>query len=135
MPGGYGKTLHKSQLGEWEYNLKYKPLYGFPLYPAWFRMIHKAHASVRAGLGLQTPILAMRSSSSRFASDPPLGDDFRADTVLNVDHIRDLAPRLSSRVTPCVIGDGLHDLYLSREPARATALTRTIEFLRNHDPK
>lgn len=132
MPGGYGKTLHVSQFGEWSYNLNYKPLYGFPLYPAWFRMIHRAHAQVRAGLGLQIPILAMRSSRSKFPSDPPTGDDFKADTVLNVDDMKRLAPLLSSHVEQWVVEDGLHDLFLSNQVSRAAAVDRTIRFLNTH---
>jgi len=132
ISGGYGKTLHKSQMGEWDYNLSYKPLYGFPFYPMWFRMIMRAQAEVRHGLGLTLPILAMRSSRSKFPSDPPSPDDFFADTVLNVKDIRELAPLLGQRVEPCEIENGLHDLFLSNEISRATAVRETLHFIGTH---
>jgi alpha-beta hydrolase superfamily lysophospholipase len=132
ISGGYGKSLHKSQMGEWDYNLNYKPLYGFPFYPMWFRMIARAQAVIPQGLGLTLPIFAMRSSRSKFPSDPPGPDDFFADTVLNVDHIRELAPLLGQKVEPCIIESGLHDLYLSNEISRATALRETLHFIGTH---
>lgn len=132
MSGAYGKTIHKSELGEWDYNLKLKPLFGFPLFPAWFRMIKRAHAGIKNGLSLELPILAMRSSASKFPTDSPSSDDFYCDTVLNVNHIRDLTPKLGKRVRPCVIEGGMHDLYLSRTPARDLALNETIRFLKEH---
>jgi len=132
ISGCYGKTLHKSQLGEWDYNLNYKPLYGFPFYPMWFRMITRAHAEIAHGLGVPLPIFALRSSRSQFPNDPPGPDDFFADTVLNVNDIRELAPLLGPRVDPCVIENGMHDLYLSNEISRATALRETLHFIGTH---
>ena len=75
----------------------------------------------------------MNCEQSKFPSDPPSPDDFFADTVLNVEHIRELAPRLGQKVEACVIENGLHDLFLSNEISRATALRETLHFIRTHE--
>ncbi len=132
MPGSYGKTLHISEQGEWDYNLAYKPLFGFPMYPAWFRMIKRAQAEATAGLNLELPILSMRSSASHFAPDPPRPQDHLADIVLNVKDIAGLSPRLGRNVQACIIEEGMHDLYLSKKEARQAALSETARFLKLH---
>src|SRR5690606_6039841 len=50
ISSSYGRTIHKSEQGEWDYDLSKKPLNGFPLYAGWFRMIRNAHREVAQGL-------------------------------------------------------------------------------------
>jgi alpha-beta hydrolase superfamily lysophospholipase len=52
-----------------------------------------------------------------------------ADTVLDVADMIKYAPRLGKRVTVVEIPDGLHDLFLSAEPARTKALTEIDSWL------
>lgn len=134
ISGSYGRTIHSSQEGEWDYDLSKKPLLGFPLYAGWFRMITHAHREVQAGLDLSLPILSLCSSTSRFAEAPASELDFRADVVLNVDDIRSLSTKLGSHVTVRSIPDGLHDLTLSRKKARESAISAMVEFVSKHAP-
>ena len=69
IPGGglsdlYGKSLHKDYYGEWDYNLDWKPLNGFPLRAGWLRGIDKAHKKLQSGLDINCPVLVMYSKRS-----------------------------------------------------------------------
>ena len=52
LPRDYAKSLHKDYGGEWDFDLRLKPLDGFPLYFGWIGAILAAHAKVRAGLSI-----------------------------------------------------------------------------------
>lgn len=134
LKASYGRTIHKSQKGEWDYDLSRKPLDGFPLYAGWIRMIRSAHAYVAQGLHLKLPILSMHSDKSRVGGAAPVPEDFEADLVLNVEHIKALSPRLGDSVRLCEIPGGLHDLTLSREPVRTRAISEMVRFVQEHSP-
>lgn len=133
LPSTYGKTLHKSERGEWDYDLNKKPLDGFPLYAGWFHMIQSAHQEVEKGLSLPLPVLSLHSDQSRFARREPVDADFEADLVLNVAHIRELSPRLGPNVTLREIPKGVHDLTLSRLPTRELAVDEMVRFVTQHN--
>jgi len=134
LPGIYGTTLHSSRQGEWNFDEALKPHRGFPLFPAWFRMIREAHAGVRQGLNLSLPILSLRSDRSHMPSNEPVDIDFESDVVLNVEHMRELSPLLGDNVTMKVIPGGLHDLTLSRLAARTHAIQSVVDFLQTETP-
>ncbi len=136
LPSTYGQTLHQDEKGEWKYDLELKPLRGFPLYPSWFRMIHRGHRDIARGLALDVPVLSLCSSRSRSAVNdaPPQLLDFEADLVLNVDDIRTLSHQLGPDVSVKVIPGGMHDLTLSRRPAREQALRSMVEFAKAQAP-
>jgi alpha-beta hydrolase superfamily lysophospholipase len=124
----YGQSLHRAYRGLWDYNLAWKPNQVFGVNAGWLRAIRQGHAQVRAGLGIAAPVLVLHAS--RTAGGRQWSDDFqRADIVLNVAHIRQLAPRLGSHVTVQEIPDGIHDLFLSGPVARAQAYQAVFEWL------
>lgn len=129
MSGTYGKTLHESHGGEWKYDLSKKPLEGFPLYAGWFRMVRTAHARVERGLSIPVPILLLHSDTSRFPGAEPTDADRSADLVLNVAHMRKLAPKLGEQVTLVEVPGGVHDLTLSQKDAREFAIRNMVEFV------
>ncbi len=100
----YVKGLHRDYAGEWEFDLKLKPVMGFPAYFGWVRAIRRAHAQVHAGLRLDCPVLAMHSDE--------------ADIVLDWRHIAKWSRTLGPRVTVLQFPGGLHDLVLSRREIR-----------------
>jgi alpha-beta hydrolase superfamily lysophospholipase len=112
----YGISLHKSQQGEWDYSLDWKPLQGFGIYAGWIRAIHLAHQRVQRGLEVDVPVLVACSSKSYRGKFTPAAHD--ADSVLNVDHIVRYAAGLGRDVTVVRIEGGKHDLALSPAPAR-----------------
>lgn len=124
----YGRTLHKDFSGEWDYDLSWKPLSGFPLYASWFRMIHQAQEEVAQGPHLEIPILTLASTHSELRSGSPRERDFTQDIVLNVDDMKRMAPLLGENSIFEEIEGGIHDLVLSPKPARDRAVARMVEF-------
>ena len=113
----YGKSIHLSEHGEWEYDLAWKPLNGYPIYAGWVRAIHLAHRKAQRGLSIDVPILvgvSGRSYRGKFAEAA-----HHADSVLNVAHMIRYASGLGRDVTVVRIEGGKHDLALSAPPVRA----------------
>jgi alpha-beta hydrolase superfamily lysophospholipase len=113
----HGSSLHRDRYGEWEYDLEWKPLPGFPVRAGWLRAIYVGQQRLHAGLDVRAPILVASSTLSYKRarwSDVARG----ADSVLDVDHMAKWTPALGRRTTLVRIEGGLHDLVLSAEPAR-----------------
>lgn len=104
LSSGYVKSLHRSFGGEWDFDLRLKPVQGFPAYFGWLAAIADAHARAHAGLGLQLPVLSMHSDE--------------ADIVLDWRDIARWSRTLGPQVSVLAFPGGLHDLVLSRAPVR-----------------
>lgn len=129
LPETYGHSLHRAYRGSWDYNLAWKPNRVFTINAGWLRAIRQGHQQVRRGLHLALPVLVLHSD--RTARGRRWSDDFqRTDIVLDVNHIRLLAPRLGSRVTLQAVEGGIHDVFLSAPAARAAAYQAVFEWLR-----
>lgn len=114
----YGRSIHRSGTGEWDYDLSWKPIDGFPVRAGWFRAIRRGHAELAAGLAIDVPVLVCCSSAS--GPNNRWHDAIMStDSVLDVAQIVAKAPRLGPDVTIAQIQDGIHDLTLSPEPARS----------------
>lgn len=111
----YPKSLHKDYVGEWDFDLRLKPLHGFPLYCGWARTIRQAQARVRGGLALTCPVLSMHSDE--------------ADIVLNWRDIARWSPGLGTDVTTLAFPGGLHDLVLSKEEVREAVFDALFAWL------
>lgn len=125
----YGRTIHASESGEWNYDLKRKPLNGFPILAGWLRAVLVAQREIQAGLGLDKPILLLRSDRSSSPIGPVNRLAHTSDTVLNVEHMALYGPRLGRSVTIEVIPEAKHDVFLSREEPRRLALARALAFV------
>lgn len=101
----YAKSIHRDYRGEWGFDLRLKPIAGFPACYGWVRAIRQAQARVRAGLAVRCPVLAMHSDE--------------ADIVLDWRDIARWSPGLGADVTVRAFPGGLHDLVLSRPDIRA----------------
>ncbi len=124
----YPMSIHKDYYGDWNFDLSFKPIEGFPAYLSWFRAIIKGQRVVWKYRGtLDIPVLLMRSSHSVYGAK--WSDKFLAgDSVLNVQDIKQVGEALGPQVTSLVIENGLHDLYLSPEPIRTQAIEQTIKW-------
>jgi alpha-beta hydrolase superfamily lysophospholipase len=100
----YARSLHRDFGSEWHYDLRLKPVRGFPAYYGWLRAISMAHARVHAGLSIACPVLSMHSDES--------------DIVLDWRHISRWSRTLGSNVVVQQFPGGLHDLVLSRREVR-----------------
>jgi alpha-beta hydrolase superfamily lysophospholipase len=124
----YGKSLHLSEHGHWQYNTHWKPINGFPVLAGWVRAIHRAQVEVAMGLRIGCPVLVMHASRSawptRFGPSA-----MTADIVLNVRDMARLAPVLGKRVAICAIEDGIHDLCLSQPGPRQQMFAELHDWL------
>ncbi|MFI2361712.1 alpha/beta hydrolase [Promicromonospora sp. NPDC019610] len=125
---GYGRALHVTNGGEWEYDLRWKPYAGFPVRAGWLAAIRRGHRAVGRGLSVQCPVLVC--TSGRTGSDAgDIAEQLGTDVVLDVAHMHARAPRLGTSVEIAVIEGGAHDLALSPKPAREKYLTTVLDWL------
>ncbi|MCI4676390.1 alpha/beta hydrolase [Candidatus Mycolicibacterium alkanivorans] len=132
--GGYGLTLHREYHGEFEYNLQWKPLGGFPVTFGWIHAIRRGQATLHRGLDVGMPNLILRSDHSvRETADPATMQ--RGDAVLDVTQIARWAGCIGNHSTVVPIPDAKHDVFLSLAEPRAAAyreLGRWLDFYLAH---
>jgi alpha-beta hydrolase superfamily lysophospholipase len=88
----YTRALH----AEWDFDLRLKPEYGFPLYYGWLGAISDAFQKVHRGLAIECPVLSMHSDE--------------ADVVLDWRHIARWSRLLGRDVTVLAFPGAPHDL-------------------------
>ena len=119
-PGVYGQTLHVSGTGEWDYDLDLKPLAGFPVTFGWINAIRRGHARVHRGLGIDVPVLVLRSARSLPSGTYTATSD-HADLVIDAAQIGRWAGSLGHQATDVPIDGARHDVFLSLPEPRARA--------------
>lgn len=130
-PGGYGSTLHRDYAGEFDYNLDWKPLGGFPVTFGWINAIRRGQARLHRGLDVGVPNLILRSDHSvREAPDPELIQ--RGDAVLDVAQIARWSGCVGNHTTVAPIADAKHDVFLSLSEPRAQAYRELDGWLDRH---
>jgi alpha-beta hydrolase superfamily lysophospholipase len=118
--GGYGATLHRDYGGDFDYDLKWKPIGGFPVTFGWINAIRRGHAKLHRGLDVGVPNLILRSDRSvREVNDPDAIQ--RGDAVLDVKQIARWAGCIGDRTTVVPIADAKHDVFLSVPESRQAA--------------
>ncbi len=132
-PGkGYGSSLHVSEHGEWDYDLEWKPIGGFPITYGWLNAIRRGHARLHRGLDIGVPSLVLRSARSRSAATwSPEVDEL--DAVLDSRQIARWAGCLGNAVTSVPITGARHDVFLSKEEPRAEAYLLLDRWLHDRD--
>lgn len=124
----YGRSIHASERGEWNYDLRWKPIRGFPTYFGWARAITQGHRQVHGGLSIQCPVLVLHSDASREGTG--WNDNFFSrDIVLDVNDMRKYSARLGPSVERVEIPGAIHDVMLSRAPVRENALQRMLQWI------
>jgi len=128
--GGYGTTLHRDFGGEFDYDLRWKPVGGFPVTFGWLNAVRRGHARVRRGLEVGVPSLILRSDRTVPESDDPESMHC-GDAVLDVAQIAKRAGHIGSRTTDVKVPDAKHDVFLSRAEPRREAY-RQLDLWLNH---
>lgn len=124
----YGSSIHFGARGEWDFDLNWKPLTGFPVRFGWLRAIRRGHAGLHRGLDIGVPALILRSKITRFSRKyRPEVDE--ADAVLDVKQIQRWAGCLGDRTAIVPIEGARHDVFLSAEKPRATAFAELDHWL------
>jgi alpha-beta hydrolase superfamily lysophospholipase len=124
----YVESLHQSLRGEWEFDLRLKPLKAHPVYFGWVRAIRHGHRQLQRGLAIAQPVLLNHSDGSVTGKQ---WDEryLQADGVLNVEHMKRYGPGIGRNVTVREIPQGLHDITLSRAGVRHALFQQLFEWL------
>ncbi|OLB78220.1 MAG: lysophospholipase [Actinobacteria bacterium 13_2_20CM_2_71_6] len=130
----YGHSIHADHHGEWQFELAWKPLGGFPVRAGWLAAIRSAHARLQGGLDIPVPVLVACSTRS-YRKTTWSQDAMSADAVLDVEHIAGYASRLGRHVTIVRIDGGMHDLMLSAAPVREKVLAEMDRWLAAYLPE
>ena len=126
--GGYGTTLHRDYAGEFDYDLTWKPVGGFPVTVGWINAIRRGQAQLHRGLDVGVPNLILRSDHSvREVADPELIQ--RGDAVLDVAQIARWAGCIGNRTTVVPVAGAKHDVFLSLPAPRETAYRELDHWL------
>ena len=126
--GGYGLTLHRDYNGEFDYNLRWKPLAGFPVTAGWLNAVRRGQARLHRGLDVGVPNLILRSDHS-VAETAGTEEMQRGDAVLDVAHIAQRAGCIGNRQTIVPVADAKHDVFLSLAGPRAAAYRELDRWL------
>ncbi len=110
----YVRSIHRDFGGEWHFDLKLKPLHGFPVYFGWVGAIFAAHAKVHAGLDIECPVLTLHSDE--------------ADIILDWRHVARWGRTLGREAAVLAFPGGLHDLVLSRPEVRDAVFTQLFSW-------
>jgi alpha-beta hydrolase superfamily lysophospholipase len=132
--GFYARSIDRQQGGEWDYEHAWRPERGFTAHPAWLTAILAGHARVADGIDVGAPVLTLLSARSTIATQ--WSEDMRSsDIVLVVDEIAQRTLKLGPEVTVARIDGALHDVVLSRQPARAAAYAAITHWFRGYAPR
>lgn len=125
----YGLSISSGGNGDWDYDLSWKPLAGFPIKLGWIRAVRRGHATLHRGLDIGVPSLILRSKVTRF-SKTYIPDVDAADAVLDVRQIARWAGCLGNRTTIVPIEGARHDVFLSTTDPLARAFAEMDDWLR-----
>jgi alpha-beta hydrolase superfamily lysophospholipase len=128
---GYGASLHLSENGEWDYDLEWKPIGGFPITYGWINAIRRGHARLHHGLDVGVPSLVLRSTRSGAALEWSAEVDER-DAVLDTQQIARWSGCLGDAVTVVPIDGARHDVFLSKKEPRAEVYRVLDHWLHDH---
>ncbi len=118
VTGVYARSLHRDHVGEWDFDVAWKPLASWPVYAGWIRAIRTGQARIAQGLEIDSPALVVtsdRSSHPTSVDDPEL---MCTDAVLDVERLRRRAVEVSRHVTVAQVHGAMHDVVLSPAPVR-----------------
>lgn len=116
-PGYYARTIDAATGGDWTVDTRWRPTPSFPVRAGWLSAVMAGHAAVARGLRLDVPVLT--TLSDRTLISPRWTEDMRAaDIVLDTEAIARRAVQLGPVVSVVRVAGGMHDLTLSRAPAR-----------------
>jgi alpha-beta hydrolase superfamily lysophospholipase len=127
----YGDSLYVGSRGEWDFELDWKPLAGFPVTHGWLNAVRRGHARLHHGLDIGVPSLVLRSDRTHFAlAHSELTD--RADAVLDVAQIARWAGCLGGETTVVPVPGARHDVLLSQAEPRERSYAAIGAWLDQH---
>ena len=155
--GWYGRSLHVSNRGEWDFDLCKKPIEKVRLHGPFFSAVHAVQQGLMKGqISLKCPVLLMCSNRS-IQTDKTWRDEYAegmvnnllsssflihtckffilADLVLNVKTMRRAAAMIGPQVTIYEIENAKHDIFLSKQSVREKAFDLMFRWLKYLEEK
>lgn len=132
LSGYYTKWLHADYGGEWEFDVRLKPVDPFPVRAGTLASVRRLHRELSSGLHITQPVLVACSTEAGDGEDPASPDLENTDVILNPADMVRLAPMLGGEVSVRQFEGGVHDLACSREPVRTEYTAAAIEFALTH---
>jgi alpha-beta hydrolase superfamily lysophospholipase len=126
--GGYGASLHRDYHGEFDYNLQWKPLGGFPITFGWLSAVRNGQTRLHRGLDVDVPNLILRSDHSVIESSDASALEC-GDAVLDVKHIARWAGCIGNSSTIVPVANAKHDVFLSMSEPRQVAYRQLDTWL------
>lgn len=126
--GGYGASLHRDYHGEFDYNLEWKPLGGFPITFGWLHAVRRGQIRLHHGLDVGVPNLILRSDHSVAETADAIALQC-GDAVLDVAQIARWAGCIGNRSTIVPVTDAKHDVFLSMAAPRQMAYQQLDTWL------
>lgn len=126
--GGYGSSLHRDYHGEFDYNLEWKPLGGFPITAGWLHAMRRGQARLQRGLDVGVPNLILRSDHTVREDAGPAALQC-GDAVLDVKQIARWSGCIGNRSTIIPVKDAKHDVFLSLPEPRRLAYRYLDQWL------
>jgi alpha-beta hydrolase superfamily lysophospholipase len=124
----YAESIHKKHHGEWDFNLDWKPIKGFPTYFMWVVAIAEAQKKLKHS-NITVPILVMHSAHSSKVSKFS-EEAMSKDIVLNIEDIKRVGQELGDKVTLMKIENAQHDIFLSPKEVREAAFKKMFFWLK-----
>lgn len=124
----YGKYLHRTCKGEWDYDLTWKPHVAPPINLGWVRAIYMAQQELKKPFRVTCPVLVLHSEKS--VTDTRNKEQIQTrDAILNVKDIKQIARNIQGKVDIVAIPGGLHDLILSARAVRENVYRKIFDWL------
>jgi alpha-beta hydrolase superfamily lysophospholipase len=128
----YGKSLHENDFGEWNYNLKWKPHVAPSINAGWVNAIYQGHKKIANGIIINKPILILHSLKSIYPEEWS-EELFTGDAILNVVDIKEKSKLINASQKEVIAVDNtIHDMVLSRKPAREKVFEVIFDWLDTH---
>lgn len=128
LSGIYPQSIHKSARGEWDFDVRWKPLTPQPVKTGFFATVRKEQARLHRGMDVGVPVLMIRSGRS-LKLDSWHDDAHSADIVLDVEQMKQWLPQLGDDVTDVPLPGAVHDVMLSARPVRERAMDEIDAWL------
>lgn len=136
VPGGfskqYGISLHKSEKGEWDYDLRLKPHVPPSVSAGWIRAIYEGHQRLDKGVYIGVPVLILHSAKSANVNSRWSDRARNSDIILNVKSIERKSEKLDGKIELVAIKGGMHDLFLSALDVREDAFSRLFDWTKRY---
>ncbi|MDR1882609.1 MAG: alpha/beta hydrolase [Prevotella sp.] len=124
----YGKSIHRSYRGEWDYILDWKPNLAPAINLGWLRAIYNAQRESGKGFHVSEPVLVLHSAHSVTDINDKEQISSR-DVILNVNDMERIARNIKGNVEILSIDGGVHDLVLSKKVVRDNVYNGMFDWI------